>query len=61
VTGRRGRRKELLDDSQEKERILEIERGSTVLHCVENWLWSCLKTHCGISDGVLLLVPEDST
>jgi hypothetical protein len=38
MTGRRGRRrKKLLDDLKEK--ILESERGSTRLNCVENWLW----------------------
>jgi hypothetical protein len=36
VTGRLGRRrKQLLDDSKETERILETKRGSTRSHCVE--------------------------
>jgi hypothetical protein len=36
-TGRRGRRrKQFLDDLKEK--ILESERGSTRLNCVDNWL-----------------------
>ena len=35
VTERQGRRrKQLLDDL--KERVLEIERGSTISHCVKN-------------------------
>jgi hypothetical protein len=39
VTGRRGRRsKLLLDDLKDKERILEIERGSTKSRSVENSL-----------------------
>ena len=43
VTGRQGRRrKQLL--SGLKERILETERGSTSLHCVENQLWQRLWT-----------------
>ena len=44
-TGRRGwRRKQLLDDLK-KDKILEIERGSTRSHCVENSLWKRLWTH----------------
>jgi hypothetical protein len=35
---------------RKKERILEIERGSTRSHCVENWLrkrlWTCRKADC---------------
>jgi hypothetical protein len=35
--------------SHGKERILEIEKGSTTSHCLENWLWKRLwtghKTH----------------
>jgi hypothetical protein len=45
TTGRRGRRrKQLLDDFKGKENILEIQRGSTRLHPVENWLWKRLRT-----------------
>jgi hypothetical protein len=45
VTGRRGRRrKQLLDDLKEKEKILEIERGSTRSHPAENSLWKRLRT-----------------
>jgi hypothetical protein len=49
MTGRRGRRrKQLLDDLKETKSILEIERGSTRSHPVENSLWkrlrTCLKT-----------------
>jgi hypothetical protein len=49
MTGRRGRRrKQLLDDLKEK--ILEIERGSTGSHTMENPLWkglrTCRKTDC---------------
>jgi hypothetical protein len=45
MTGRRGRRrKQLLDDLKEKEKILEIERGSTRSHPVENSLWKRLRT-----------------
>ena len=44
MTGRRGRRrKQLLDDLKEK-KILEIERGSTRSHPVENSLWKMLRT-----------------
>jgi hypothetical protein len=44
VTGRGGkRRKQLLDDLKEK-KILEIERGSTRSHPVENSLWKRLRT-----------------
>jgi hypothetical protein len=43
MMGRRGRRrKQLLDDLKEK--ILEIERGSTRSHPVENSLWKRLRT-----------------
>jgi hypothetical protein len=39
MKGRQGRRRELvLDDGMEIERILEIERGNTGSHSVENWL-----------------------
>jgi hypothetical protein len=35
-------------------RILEIERGSTRWHAVENWLWrrlwTCRKTDCGMNE-----------
>ena len=45
--GRR-RRKEILDDLKETQRIVEIRRGSIRPHCVENslWgiLWTCRKT-----------------
>jgi len=41
VTGRQRRRhKQLLDELKEKERILEIEKGSSRSHCVRNWLWN---------------------
>jgi hypothetical protein len=40
VTGRRERRrKQLLDDRKESERILEIERASTTSHCVQMSFW----------------------
>jgi hypothetical protein len=40
VTGKRGRRrKQLLDDLQEEERMLEIARGSTRSNCVDKSLW----------------------
>jgi hypothetical protein len=49
VTGRR--RKQLLDDLTE--RVLEVKRGSTRSHSVENslWksLWTCSKTDCGMN------------
>jgi len=36
-----------------KEWILEIERGNTRSHCVENWLckslWACRKADCGMN------------
>jgi hypothetical protein len=49
VTGRRGRRRrKLLDNLKEKERILSFEVGRTRSHYVENrlWkrLWTCRKT-----------------
>jgi hypothetical protein len=45
MTGRRGRRrKQLLDDLEGKEKILEIERGSTRSHPVENLMWKMLQT-----------------
>jgi hypothetical protein len=44
MTGRRGRRrKQLLDDLKEN-KILEIERGSTRSHSVENSLWKRLQS-----------------
>ena len=51
MTGRQGkRRKHLLDDFKEM-RPMEIERGSTRSHTVENWLWKelwiCRKTDYG--------------
>jgi hypothetical protein len=45
MTGRRGRkRKQLLDDLKGKEKILEIESGSTRSHSMENSLWKRLRT-----------------
>jgi hypothetical protein len=45
VTTRGGRTsKQLLDDLKEKKKTLEIERGSTRSHCVENSLWKRLRT-----------------
>jgi hypothetical protein len=49
VTGRQGRRRrKLLDDHKEKERILSFESGSSGSHYVESslWkrLWTCHKT-----------------
>ena len=44
-TGRRGRSsKQLLDDLKWKKKVLEIERGSTRRHCVENLHWK--RTDC---------------
>jgi hypothetical protein len=41
VAGRRGRRRwQLVDEG--KERMLEIERGSSRSHSVENWSWKRL-------------------
>jgi len=53
-TGRLGkRRKQLLDDLKET-RLLEIERGGTGLHHVENCprkrLWNCRKTDWQINE-----------
>jgi hypothetical protein len=42
MTGRRGRRRKQLLEG--KENILEIERGSTRSHPVENSLWKRLRT-----------------
>jgi Cys-tRNA synthase (O-phospho-L-seryl-tRNA:Cys-tRNA synthase) len=54
VSGRRGRRCNLLLDELKERRILEIERGSTTWHCMQNslWkrLWTCHKTDYGIND-----------
>ena len=55
VTGRLGRRsKQLLEDVKEKERVLEIESGSSRSHCVEKsvWkrLWTCCKTDCEVNE-----------
>jgi hypothetical protein len=45
MTGRRERKfKQLLDDVKEIKKILEIERGSTRSHCMENSLWMGLGT-----------------
>jgi hypothetical protein len=45
MTGRWGRRrKQLLDDLKETQKILEIERGSTRSHPMENSLWKRLRT-----------------
>jgi hypothetical protein len=45
MTGRRGiRRKQLLDNIKEKNKILEIEKGSTRSHPVEKSLWKRLRT-----------------
>jgi hypothetical protein len=55
-TGRRERRrKHLLNDLKERERerskrILELERGNTRSHSVENSIWICLKTDYGMSE-----------
>jgi hypothetical protein len=56
MTGRRGtRRKQLLDDLKEKG-ILEIERGSSRLHSMENSLWkrlrTCRKTDCRVNEFI---------
>jgi hypothetical protein len=53
MTGRRGRRRiKLLDDLQDNERIMVIERGSTRSYSVENSLckrlWTCRKTDYGM-------------
>jgi hypothetical protein len=55
VTRRRGRRgKQVLDDNEDNEHILKIERGSTGSRCVENslWkrLWTCRKTDYRMND-----------
>jgi hypothetical protein len=45
MAGRQDRRhKQLLDDLEGKEKTLEIERGFTRWHCVENWLRKRLRT-----------------
>jgi len=42
MKGRRGRkRKQLIDDFGNEMRV-EIERGSTGSHLMENWLWKML-------------------
>jgi hypothetical protein len=56
MTGRRGRRrKQLLVLLQGKEKILEIERGSTRSHSMENSLWkrlqTCRKTDYGMNEN----------
>jgi hypothetical protein len=50
VKERQGRtNKQLLDDAKEKNRVLEIEKGSTRSHSVENSFWKRLRT-CGKTD-----------
>ena len=53
VTARRGKRREQLLDDLKKEGILEIERGRTRSHSVENLLrkglCTCRKTDCRTS------------
>jgi hypothetical protein len=45
VKGRRGkRRKQLLDELQDNDKKLKVERGSTRSHSVENSLWKRLWT-----------------
>jgi hypothetical protein len=45
VTERRGkRRKRLLDELQETEKMFEVEIGSTRMQSVENSLWKSLRT-----------------
>ena len=60
VMERRGRRrKQLLGDTEENERVLEIERGSTRSHSVENspWkrIWTCSRTECGIMTKIMIV------
>jgi len=51
-TGRRGRkRKHILNDLKEKEKIVELERESTRSHPVMNFLWKSLWT-CRKADYV---------
>jgi hypothetical protein len=55
MTRRRGRiSKQLLDDLKEN-KILEIERGNTRSHPVENSLWkrlrTCRKTDCRMNEN----------
>jgi hypothetical protein len=54
VSGRRGRRRNLLLDELKERRILETEIGSTRWHCMQNSLWkrlrACCKTDYGIND-----------
>jgi hypothetical protein len=48
--------KQILDDLKEKSEILEIERGSTRSHSMENslWkrLWTCRKTDCRMNEYI---------
>jgi hypothetical protein len=50
MTGRRGRRRKQLLDDLKKKKILDIERGRTRSHPMENSLWkrlrTCRKTDC---------------
>jgi ABC-type tungstate transport system permease subunit len=54
VTAMRGRRRKQLLDDLENERVLEIERGSSRTHSMENslWkrLWTCHKTDYGMEE-----------
>ena len=53
VTEKSGRRhKQLQGDLREKERVLEIARGSTGSRCVENWLWKGLWNCCKADGGM---------
>jgi hypothetical protein len=50
-TVRRGRRRKQLLDDYGKERILEIERRSSVLYLVENSLWKMVWTCSKMDNG----------
>jgi hypothetical protein len=46
MTGKRGRRRTQLLDNLKEKWVLEIDRGSTISHSVENWLWQRIWTCC---------------
>ena len=55
VTGRRGRKcKQLLDGLKGSEKVMEIERGSTRSHCVENSFWKFLRTFPKTTYGMIM-------
>jgi hypothetical protein len=58
---RERRRKQLLDDLYGWKKVMEVERGITMSHCMENWLWKrpwTCKADCGMneSEGIICVI-----